>query len=339
MQQLFLGSTLGNDPHTQGLHIASKIAKRVGISSVLLPPRDEYSQLCKEVGERDPDFLGLSYRLSPEPGCEELRRCLAVLGSAGLLRRANGKQRRVGFSGLPATLRVVRQAAGNLPCPVILIEPGQDLSQGIASVLDFFEIKEQRDGIIAELTSEFEPPRIPVLDQLAAEVVFQDRYLDEPPLPIPSPAACDDLRVRVRESEQPLIRSHFGIPGDSVQPTVDGIRELAEARVLDEISLGSSDFSQRYFGRPEMFAGLKNDGGVPYKDAEELRRLVQASRCGNFRRSNPTPMLLSWCLHRLLLPRRRLKGAHQAIPFTGLMSWMGAGRRRFRLPFENTSPL
>ncbi len=69
----------------------------------------------------------------------------------------------------------------------------------------------------------------------------------------------------IEAKRPPLIRTHLGIPSDSIAPTVEGIKILANAKVVDEISLGSSDLSQRYFGKPEEFKIRKNDGGVHIK--------------------------------------------------------------------------
>ena len=145
-----------------------------------------------------------------------------------------------------------------------------------------FEITHDREAIIRSVYEELVPKGIEVFNQLADEAVRNDDYKNEPPLPIPSVKACNDYITRIRESELPVLRSHFGIPDKTIKPTVEGIKQLAEARVLDEVSLGSSDLSQRYFGHPEMFEQLKNDGGVPYKNFADLVALYQASRYGNF---------------------------------------------------------
>jgi len=79
----------------------------------------------------------------------------------------------------------------------------------------------------------------------------------------------------------PLIRHHFGRP--TVEETIEGIREIAEARVLDVISLGIDQDAQENFFHPErQDPRRKGAGGVPVRSAEEYRALYQASRCGNY---------------------------------------------------------
>ncbi len=79
----------------------------------------------------------------------------------------------------------------------------------------------------------------------------------------------------------PLIRHHYGRP--TVEETIEGIREIAHARVLDVISLGIDQDAQENFFHPErQDPRRKGAGGVPVRTPEEYRALYQASRCGNY---------------------------------------------------------
>lgn len=79
----------------------------------------------------------------------------------------------------------------------------------------------------------------------------------------------------------PLIRHHFGLP--SVAATIEGVRELAESRLLDVISIGPDQNAQESFFRPEeMDPGQDGAGGVPVRSADDFRRLYEASRTGNY---------------------------------------------------------
>jgi len=79
----------------------------------------------------------------------------------------------------------------------------------------------------------------------------------------------------------PLLRHHFGLP--TLEATEQGIRQIAEAKVLDVISLGIDQDAQENFFHPErQDARRRGAGGVPVRSAEDYRRLYQASRSGNF---------------------------------------------------------
>ncbi len=79
----------------------------------------------------------------------------------------------------------------------------------------------------------------------------------------------------------PLIRHHFGRP--TLEETEEGIQRIAEAMVIDVISLGIDQDAQENFFHPErQDERRKGAGGVPVRSAEDYRRLYQASRRGNF---------------------------------------------------------
>lgn len=79
----------------------------------------------------------------------------------------------------------------------------------------------------------------------------------------------------------PILRHHFGQP--TVEATVEGIRQISEAGVLDVISLGTDQNAQEHFFRPEEMDPREHGaGGVPVRTPEDLRALYAASRTGNY---------------------------------------------------------
>ncbi len=94
----------------------------------------------------------------------------------------------------------------------------------------------------------------------------------------------DETMARIRwKAPFPIIRHHFGLPADTIEPTVEGIRKISEAGVLDVISLGPDQDAQENFFHPErQNPKRKGAGGVPFRTEEDLIRLYEASRCGNY---------------------------------------------------------
>mgnify|MGYP001401398436 FL=1 len=79
----------------------------------------------------------------------------------------------------------------------------------------------------------------------------------------------------------PILRHHFGQP--TMEATFKGIREIAEAKALDIISLGIDQDAQENFFHPErQNPRKKGAGGVPVRSPEDYKTLYQASRRGNF---------------------------------------------------------
>lgn len=324
----FVASSLANDPHTEGMHNAAKIAKLAGIESLIVKPSNTYDELFDTIKKYQPKYIGLSYRLTPKIGFEQLQKVLHKFIETGLLKADDDIK--ISFAGLPETIKIIRDNLHNLPFKIELCEPFPEVMDRVVDTLDFFDVKD-KESITESLRDEIAPKGIEILDQLADEVVANDEYKDEPPLMIPSVEATKNFISRIKESDIPVLRSHYGVPAQSIEPTVEGVRMLSEARVIDEISLGSSDLSQRFYGHPELFEGKKNDGGVPYKTKEDLRTLYLASRCGNFPSMKPychvvdiVPFIYE-CLEIGLL-----KGAHQAIPLFWFNELDGRGPHNVR---------
>jgi methylmalonyl-CoA mutase cobalamin-binding subunit len=87
---------------------------------------------------------------------------------------------------------------------------------------------------------------------------------------------------RIRwKAPYPLLRHHFGLP--TMAATLAGVRQIAESRVLDVISLGTDQDAQENFFHPERQNPRRfGAGGVPVRSAEDYRALYNASRMGNY---------------------------------------------------------
>jgi methylmalonyl-CoA mutase cobalamin-binding subunit len=83
------------------------------------------------------------------------------------------------------------------------------------------------------------------------------------------------------KSPFPLIRHHFGLP--TLEATRQGIEKIAEAQVLDVVSLGIDQDAQENFFHPERQDPRRTGaGGVPVRTREDYRSLYAASRRDNY---------------------------------------------------------
>ena len=53
-------TTLGDDPHTQGLFRVARIARKAGLSAHVLPPGSRTEAILDQVHKAGPDWIGLS---------------------------------------------------------------------------------------------------------------------------------------------------------------------------------------------------------------------------------------------------------------------------------------
>jgi len=93
---------------------------------------------------------------------------------------------------------------------------------------------------------------------------------------------ADNLISRINQKyPYPILRHHFGRP--SLMETYEGIKKIAEAEILDVISIGTDQNAQENFFRPdEIISTQLGAGGVPVRTYEDMAALYQSSRCGNY---------------------------------------------------------
>ena len=83
------------------------------------------------------------------------------------------------------------------------------------------------------------------------------------------------------KSPYPLLRHHFGLP--AMSDTISGIEQIADAGVMDVISLGIDQDAQENFYHPErQDPRRKGAGGVPVRSDADYEELYNASRRGNY---------------------------------------------------------
>ncbi|MFZ5968549.1 MAG: methionine synthase [Bacillota bacterium] len=93
---------------------------------------------------------------------------------------------------------------------------------------------------------------------------------------------ADNIVERInRKYPYPVLRHHFGLP--SLADTIEGIKSIAESKVLDVISIGPDQNTQEFFFTQEkMNRDLDGAGGVPIRTIEDLCELYDASQRGNY---------------------------------------------------------
>jgi methylmalonyl-CoA mutase cobalamin-binding subunit len=123
----------------------------------------------------------------------------------------------------------------------------------------------------------------------------------------------DNLLERIESSQPaPILRHHFGLP--DLEKTRQGIRTIAEAGVLDVISIAPDQNAQESFFRPEEMDLMQSGaGGVPIRSKEDLIGFKEASRAGNYpmlRIYSGTRDLVAWAE----MSRETINNAWGAVP-------------------------
>lgn len=124
----------------------------------------------------------------------------------------------------------------------------------------------------------------------------------------------------------PILRHHLGLP--TIEETVKSIEKVAEAKVIDIISLAPDQNAQEFFFDQEnMDERLNGAGGVPLRNKEDFRKLYNASQGGNF------PLLRSYSGTKNIIPfaevlKESIDNAWCAIPLFWYSELDGRGPRK-----------
>jgi len=91
-----------------------------------------------------------------------------------------------------------------------------------------------------------------------------------------------DLISRIRWKKPfPVIRAHFGL--SNMEDTLNGIKKIADAEILDIISIAPDQNTQANYFHPEsQVKELSGAGGVPIRTKEDFLELHKARLTGNF---------------------------------------------------------
>jgi methylmalonyl-CoA mutase cobalamin-binding subunit len=227
-----VAACIGDCVHVAGVTRFLAIAEEQGYETYFTGPATDLESCVEAIVNRQPDIIGISYRLTPENARILLAELGDMLKATGMLGHA-----RVFFGGTPPVAEVARE---------------------FAYIERIFTGEETAHEVQATLRGE----------TLAAP--------DEASYP-------QNAVERIGwKAPYPILRHHFGIPAQTIEPTIEGIAAIAEARVLDVISLGPDQDAQAHFFRPwEQNLRARGAGGVPVRTEADLIALFKASRRGN----------------------------------------------------------
>ncbi|TYP52436.1 cobalamin B12-binding domain-containing protein [Thermosediminibacter litoriperuensis] len=224
-----LGATIGSCVHVAGVMNFLSLAEREGYEVEFLGAAVSIDELIAAVKERMPDYVGVGYRLTPEPLREVLKELKEKI-------KANGLDSGIKwiFGGTEPTAKVAEES-----------------------------------GIFTKIFNGLED-----IDEVIGFLKGYRRSAEET-----YPA---DLISRIESKyPYPILRHHLGLP--SLEATIEAIEKVAEAKVLDVISIAPDQNAQEYFfEQDKMDRRLDGAGGVPVRSREDFLSLYRASRRGNY---------------------------------------------------------
>jgi methylmalonyl-CoA mutase cobalamin-binding subunit len=221
-----------------------------------------------------------------------LGECVHVAGVMNFLRLAEAAGWRTVFLGPAVSVEQVLQAARQENADLVGVSYRLTPETGERLLATFAEEADELRTAGVRFTFGGTPPIAQRARSLGFfEQVFEGgepaeavlAYLRGQPSDHPDQASFPQSTIKRIEWKAPfpIIRHHFGLP--TMQDTLAGIQQIAEAQVLDVISLGIDQDAQANFFHPERQNPRRTGaGGVPVRTPEDYRALYQASRTGNY---------------------------------------------------------
>jgi methylmalonyl-CoA mutase cobalamin-binding subunit len=221
-----------------------------------------------------------------------LGECVHVAGVLNFLRLAEAAGWRVVFLGPAVSVEAMLEAARREQAELIGVSYRLTPETGERLLANFAEEADELRAAGVRFAFGGTPP----VAERARAIGFFERVFDgsEPAEAVlaylkgqsqAEPTEADFPQTTVEriawKAPFPIIRHHFGLP--TVEATREGIARIAEAQVLDVVSLGIDQDAQANFFHPERQDPRRTGaGGVPVRTPEDYRALYEASRRGNF---------------------------------------------------------
>lgn len=280
------------DVHTMGLYTMANLLRDCGYKVVIA--KDEIGEAVEHIQKvnnyslfkhwllsNNINRICFSYRMDPMDGCDYFIRMYSQLKSDNMLMTQGGPIKEMSFAGLPDACELVsRKTDGH-----VLVFPGNE--PPVVS-LRMYGVPENvlPNSIVND------NPYDKLCWDFAKELVESERWRREPIQDHYGYKECgksnDSYVARLNYARMkhslPIIRTHSGPYNEN---RIEALREynswckkLAQSKLLDVLSIGSSQLTQSNFG--EDWEGKSNGGGVPVNSEVEYRIIKE----------NASPMLV-----------------------------------------------
>lgn len=280
------------DVHTMGLYTITNMLRDCGYKVVIakddinlaveeLQKLNNYTLLKQWILKNGINRIGFSYRLDPDEGCDYFMRLYEQLKSDNMLTEQGGPIKDLSFAGLPDACDMVKHKTNGR----ILVFPG---NESPVESLKMYGVSDDVLPSSLKLDCSYDNMRWDFAKKLIEDEVwkletYQDHY-GYSDCGKSNDTYIKRLEYARKKHALPIIRTHSG-PYNSNR--LEALKEynywcveLAKSKLLDVLSIGSSQLTQSNFG--ENWDGKANGGGVPVNSELEYRTIKE----------NASPMLV-----------------------------------------------
>lgn len=276
------------DVHTMGVYTMANLLRDCGYKVYVskddineaveqIQKINNYSLVKRWIVENGINRLGFSYRLDPKEGCDYFMGLYTHLKGDNMFVEDGGVLKQIFFAGLPDTCDMVRGKTNG----TVLVFPGNE------SPIESLSMLNVPKDLMPEALNQNNPYDNMRWD-FAKKLVESERYKLEQPLDHYGYSDCggdnDSYVARLEYAKGkhalPIIRTHSGPYNpnrmEALKEYNSWCKDLAQSRLLDVLSIGSSQLTQSNFG--ENWEGKPNGGGVPVNSEMEYRTIKENSK-------------------------------------------------------------
>lgn len=280
------------DVHTMGIYTMANLLRDCGYKVVVakddigeavenLNKVNNYSLFKHWIEVNHINRIGFSYRMDPKDGCNYFMTLFVQLQSDNMLEEQGGPIKELSFAGLPDTCELIKQKTDGR----VILFPGNE--PPVVS-LRMYGVPES--ALPASLSND--NPYDNMRWDFAKKLIESERWRQEPSQDHYGYKECGEktdsyiARLEYARSKHslPIIRTHSGPYNpnrlEALKEYNSWCQDLAESKLLDVLSIGSSQLTQSNFG--EDWEGKANGGGVPVNSEMEYQII----------RENAKPMLV-----------------------------------------------
>ena len=248
------------DVHTMGLYTMANLVRECGYKAVIAPPEvnyalehvqklNNYGLVKSWIANNNITHLCFSYRLDPNDACDYFMQLYEMLLGDNMTSATRGTIQAFSFAGLPEACRLIAEKSqGN-----IILFPGSETPM---ESLERYNIPQEkiRKSLIAD--SEYDNMRM----AFAKNIIESESYKSITPQDHYGYSTCgtdndtyiDRLNYAKEKGTLPIIRTHSGPYNpdrlEAIKEYNSWVEDLAKSKLLDVLSIGSSQLTQSNHG-------------------------------------------------------------------------------------------
>lgn len=278
------------DVHTMGISTITNIMRECGYKAMIAPlevmeaandPKkvNNISLITKWIRDNKITCFGFSYRLDPCDGRDFFCSIYSLLEECGCFVDKGGTIKQVSFAALPDTCKLVEAELQD----AVLYFPGDETpieslkKYGVPEHLypKAYTTIQLYDKSLKDFAEKF-------ISSEKYKLEFPQDHFGYPECNTDKDSFVKRLEYCKQKKSLPIIRLHAGpySPNrqEAIKKYISWCHELANSKLLDVLSIGSSQLTQSNFGEDWDKQGLRNGGGVPINSEVEYRMIADAAR-------------------------------------------------------------